>query len=128
MTDAKESSKPAGRVAAGSSAPKAHRSGVFIRLDDESKARAQYWADKHGHDAIGDYIAEALLEKIARENRDYDLPTLEIARLNQLIDEIKALSSNSANLERVVTTGFKSLIGLTRGDNYLLDDEDGELT
>ena len=62
-----------------------------------------------------------------RENLDYDLPTLEIARLNELVDQVAALAKNSANLERVVTTGFDSLIGLTRGDNYLLDDEDGEL-
>lgn len=127
MTDTKETSKPAGRAAGTSAAPKAQRSGLFIRLDDETKARADYWRTKHGMDSLGEYAVEAILEKLARENRDYDLPTLEIARLNQLVDEVRSLSTTQASLERVVTKGFESLIGLTRGDNYLLDPEDGEL-
>lgn len=72
-------------------------------------------------------MEEAIEEKIRRENGDYDLPTLEIARLGQLIDQMASLSTNVANLERVTVTGFDSLMGLTRGDNYLLDDEDGEI-
>lgn len=97
-----------------------------LRLCPETKQRLQYWAAKKGMSA-NEYAVEAIEEAIRRENGDYDLPTLEIARLNQLVDEMKALSVNTANLERVVTQGFDSLIGLTRGNNYLLDDEDGEL-
>ncbi|MFC4048306.1 hypothetical protein ACFOY4_01310 [Actinomadura syzygii] len=100
---------------------------VVVRLHPNVKQRAQYWAEQRGYSSVNEYIADAVDGQIRRENSDYDLPTLEIARLNQLIDELKALSTNSANLERVVTQGFDSLIGLTRGDNYLLDDEDGEL-
>jgi len=103
------------------------RSGMFIRLSADDKQRVQYWADRRGFASANEYVAEAVAEKIRRENQDYELPTLEIARLNQLIDEIKALSTNQANLEMVITKGFDSLIGLTRGGNYLLDDEDGEL-
>ncbi|MFC9755215.1 hypothetical protein [Streptomyces sp. NPDC056921] len=104
------------------------RPGMFVRLDPDDKQRAKYWADKRGYSSVNEYVAEAVVEKIRRENLDYDLPTLEIARLNELIDQVKALSTNNANLERVVTQGFDSLIGLTRGDNYLLDNEDGELS
>ncbi|MYR58404.1 hypothetical protein GTY54_19900 [Streptomyces sp. SID625] len=103
------------------------RQGMFVRLSLDDKQRAEYWADKRGFSSVNEYVAEAVAEKIRRENLDYDLPTLEIARLNELVDQVAALSKNSANLERVVITGFDSLIGLTRGDNYLLDDEDGEL-
>ncbi|MFC8125438.1 hypothetical protein [Streptomyces sp. NPDC057302] len=103
------------------------RQGMFVRLNPDDKQRAKYWADKRGFSSVNEYVAEAVVEKIRRENLDYDLPTLEIARLNELVDQVAALAKNSANLERVVTTGFDSLIGLTRGDNYLLDDEDGEL-
>ncbi|MFB7594657.1 hypothetical protein [Streptomyces sp. NPDC056160] len=103
------------------------RQGMFVRLSLDDKQRAEYWADKRGFSSVNEYVAEAVVEKIRRENLDYDLPTLEIARLNELVDQVAALAKNSANLERVVTTGFDSLIGLTRGDNYLLDDEDGEL-
>ncbi|MFJ5739979.1 hypothetical protein [Streptomyces microflavus] len=103
------------------------RQGLFVRLGSDDKQRAAYWADRRGFSSVNEYVAEAVVEKIRRENLDYDLPTLEIARLNELVDQVAALAKNSANLERVVTTGFDSLIGLTRGDNYLLDDEDGEL-
>jgi len=88
--------------------------------------RAKYWASKAGI-SVNEYVAEGLEEKIARENGDYDLPTLEQARVNQLIDQVASLATNVANLQAVVTNGFGSLLGLTRGDNYLLDDEDGEL-
>ena len=115
--------KPPGATQSSSSG----RQGMFIRLDPDDKQHAKYWADKRGFSSVNEYVAEAVVEKIRRENLDYDLPTLEIARLNELVDQVAALAKNSANLERVVTTGFDSLIGLTRGDNYLLDDEDGEL-
>lgn len=103
------------------------RERIVSRVHPDLKRRAEYWSQRRGFGSVNDYLAEALDEKIRRENHDYDLPTLEIARLNQLVDELKALSVNTANLERVVTQGFDSLISLTRGDNYLLDEEDGEL-
>lgn len=99
---------------------------VALRLHPDVKQRVEYWAGRHNMSA-NEYMANAVEDAIRRENQDYDLPTLEIARLNQLVDEISALARNSANLERVVTAGFDSLIGLTRGDNYLLDDEEGEI-
>lgn len=99
---------------------------VPVRVNKDTKARAEYWSDRHDV-SVNEYVAEALEEKIRRENHDYDLPNLEIARLNQLVDELKANSTNLANLEQVVTRGFDSLLGLVRGSNYLLDDEDGEL-
>ncbi|MGW6604258.1 hypothetical protein [Streptomyces sp. NPDC055036] len=103
------------------------RPGMFVRLGPDDKQRAEYWAARRGFSSVNEYVAEAVAEKIRRENLDYDLPTLEIARLNEVVDQVAALAKNTANLERVVTTGFDSLIGLTRGDSYLLDDEDGEL-
>jgi predicted DNA-binding protein len=97
-----------------------------LRLRPDTDQRVQYWAAKAGISANA-YMEEAVEEKIRRENGDYDLPTLVIARLAQLIDQMASLSTNVANLERVTVTGFDSLMGLTRGDNYLLDEEDGEI-
>lgn len=97
-----------------------------LRLHPDTVERVDYWSKKREL-SENEYIALAVEEKIARENGDYELPTLEQHRLNQLIDEVKALSTNTANLEAVVTSGFDSLLGLTRGDSYLTDDEDGEL-
>jgi predicted DNA-binding protein len=105
------------------SAPRAR---VPVRLHPDTKERAKYWASK-ADISVNEYIVEAVEEKIRRENGDYDLPTLEIARLTQLIDQMGSLSTNVANLESVTLQGFDSLMGLTRGDNYLLDPEDGEL-
>ncbi|MCB5280350.1 hypothetical protein BJQ89_00072 [Arthrobacter sp. ES1] len=99
---------------------------VAVRLRQDTDQRARYWADK-ANISVNEYISEAVEEKIRRENGDYDLPTLEIARLNQVIDQMASLSTNVANLETVTINGFDSLMGLTRGDNYLLDDEDGEI-
>lgn len=98
------------------------REGLFIRMDSATKERAQYWAEKRGFTSVNAYVAEAVAEQIRRENYDFDVPDLLVARMNQIIDELKANSKNVANLELVVTKGLGSLIGLTRGDNYLLDD------
>lgn len=104
------------------------RERVFTRLSKDEKQRAEYWAGRRGYDSVNEYIAEAVAEKIQRENLDFDIPDILTARINQVIDELRAVSTNVANLERVSTMGFDSLIGLTRGDNYLLDEENGELT
>jgi predicted DNA-binding protein len=97
-----------------------------VRLRRETDQRAMYWADK-ADISVNEYISEAVEEKIRRENGDYDLPTLEQARLGQLIDQMASLSTNVANLETVTVSGFDALMGLTRGDNYLLDPEEGEI-
>lgn len=97
-----------------------------VRLHRDTDQRAMYWADRSDI-SVNEYIAEAVEEKIRRENGDYDLPTLEQARLAQMWDLLGALSTNVANLETVTISGFDSLMGLTRGDNYLTDEEDGEI-
>lgn len=97
-----------------------------LRFHPDTVQRVSYWASKRNLDE-NDYLVLAVEEKIARENGDYDLPTLEAQRLNQLVDEQKANTTNLANLERIVVAGFDSLLSLTRGDNYLLEDESGEL-
>ena len=99
---------------------------VTATVTDTTYERLCYWAEKNGV-SINQYLNEAIDMKIAYENRDYPLTTLEQARLNQLIDHIAVLSSNVKSMESVVQSGFDSLLGLTRGDNYLLEHEDGEL-
>lgn len=100
----------------------------YFRQSADERQRTEYWAAKRGM-TFNEYVSEAVAEQIRRENLDYDLPTLEIARLNELVDQMRALATSHGNLERVVVSGFESLIGLTRGDsNYLSDNENGELT
>lgn len=99
---------------------------VPVRVHPDTKERAAYWASRAGV-SVNEYMVMAVEEKISRENGDYDLPTLEIARLGQLIDQMSSLARNVSNLQIVTQTGFDGLLGLTKGDNYLLDDEDGEI-
>lgn len=99
---------------------------VTVTLTPDMYQQLSYWAQKKGI-SINQYLFDAIQKSIAWENQDYPLPTLEQARLNQLIDAMAAMSSNVKSLESVVVSGFDSLLGLTRGDNYLLEHEDGEL-
>ena len=78
---------------------------MTVRLDSAEYETVRFWASKIG----------------ISEN---DFVRAEIQRLNQLIDLIGSLSSNISNLEDVTVSGFQSLISLTRGDNYLLDNDD----
>lgn len=103
------------------------RERVVIRLAPDDRQRAEYWAARHGFSSVNEYMAEAVAEQIRRENLDFDVPNLLVQRMNQLIDEIKAMSTNTGNLERVMTVSFDSLLSLARGDSGYLQDESGEL-
>ena len=96
---------------------------MTVRLDSAEYETVRFWSSKIGI-SENDFVREAIALKIRHTNGDYDLPTAEIQRLNQLIDLIGSLSSNISNLEDVTVSGFQSLISLTRGDNYLLDNDD----
>ena len=100
---------------------------VTATLTEDEYQRLCYWAQRHDC-SINAYLHDAVLLAIQRENKDYDLPALEVQRLNQILDLLKVLSENVGSLEGILTSGFDSLLGLTRGDNYLLEPEDGELT
>lgn len=110
----------------GSAGAQPPRRRIALRAHPDTLERAEYWAKRAGV-SVNEWIVEALEERIDRINGNYDLPTLEIARLNQLVDNQRAMTANVANLERVVVSMSESILGLARGDNYLMDDEDGEL-
>ena len=97
-----------------------------MRIHPDQHERLDYWADRYGI-SKSEYMAEALDQKIAWENKDYPLPTLEQHRLNQLIGEIASLVSTVNSLQQMVSAGFDTIQTLTRGDSPLLDDDDGEL-
>ena len=77
--------------------------------------------------SINEFVPVILDRWVSIENGNYQLPTLEAARLNQIIDVVTGLSSNIQSLESVTINGFDSLLKLTKGDNYLLEHEDGEI-
>ncbi len=93
-----------------------------ITMDEELYEKMKYWVDKKGLHR-NEYIIEAIERQIRWEVQDYDLAPLEIARLEQLIDHMAEMSNRLDALSRITTTGFKSLLDLTRGDNYLMDED-----
>lgn len=97
-----------------------------LRIHTDIFDVANYYASKHDM-SINDYLVSAVELAIAHENKDYDLPTMEIQRVNQLTEGIISLETTVAMLNDNMNAGFDSLLGLTRGDTYLSDEEDGEL-
>jgi len=93
--------------------------GVKVRLHPDVLERARYWASREGL-SVNEYIAAAVEHRIANANNNYDLPVLEVQRLNQVVDALNTLATNTQNLERVVFDGLGSLLALARGDDYLL--------
>ena len=94
-----------------------------VRVDEDEFKQIEYWANKRGV-SINEYARLAFDYMIRRENRDFDVPNIVDQRINQLVDSIAVLSSNVKSLESITTSGFSSLLSLTRGDNYLLEDGD----
>lgn len=99
---------------------------ITATIPNDMHVQLQYWANKKGI-SVNQYLYEALERAIAWENQDYPLPTLEAARLNQLVELIGGLKADINNLQNMTNTGFDSLLTLTKGDNYLLDTDDGDI-
>lgn len=99
---------------------------LTLRLADTDFNKLAYWAQNKGV-SINEFVVIALERYIDIENGNYQLPTLEVQRLNQLIEAQSVMSQNMQSLETIVISGFDSLLSLTKGDNYLLEQEDGEL-
>lgn len=97
---------------------------ITATIDTDVYDKLQYIADKKGV-SLSDIFRDAIDLKIRYENEDYyPLAKLEAERINQLVDHISILSSNIKNLENLTIEGFSSLINITRGDNYLFEEEE----
>jgi hypothetical protein len=97
---------------------------ITATVDIDLYDKFKYIADKKGV-SVSDLLRDAIILKIRYENEDYyPLAKLEAERINQLVDHMSILSSNVKNLENLTIEGFSSLINLTRGDNYLFDEDE----
>lgn len=99
---------------------------LTLRFLEADFQKLKYWADKEGV-SVNEFIILMLEQWVDIKNGNYELPTLEVQRLNQLIEAHSVMARDLQSLTSVVVSGFDSLLSLTRGDNYLLQDEDGEL-
>ena len=96
---------------------------VTATLTQDEYDKLAYIAEKKGV-SMSDALRDAIMLLIRYENEDYyPLAKLEAERINQLVDCITILSSNLKNLENITIEGFSSLLNLTRGDNYLFDED-----
>lgn len=98
-----------------------------LRLLEEDKAFIAYWTKTFKFDSKTDFMMRAVHHYVAWRNQDYDLPTAEMQRLNQLIDAMENMVSSNERLANTVTNGFDAMVGIMRGDNYLIEQENGEL-
>lgn len=103
--------------------PKEDRVQKRIRISPDTYMTAEYYAEKKSI-PTNEFIVDAIELAIRHENKDYDLPTMEQARLNELNDRITMLSNTVEQLNHIITHGFDSLLNLTRGDSYLLDENE----
>lgn len=100
---------------------------ITATIDLDTYERLKYWSARHGI-SLNEYFREAIELRIRHENKDFQVDSLLIDRMNQMIDTVTALSSNQKSLEHVIVSGFETLTGLTRGDsNYLHDDDSDDI-
>lgn len=97
-----------------------------MRMYDEDYQRLVYWAEQYNMDRT-EFLITAMNHYIGWRNGDYDLPTAERQRLNQMVDVVSNLSVRQEHLEKTVINGFDAMLGIIRGDNYLIEEDDGEL-
>lgn len=97
---------------------------VTATLDKKTFDKLAYACENKGI-SLSEALREAIDLFIRYENEDYyPLARLEAERINQIVDYLALLSSNVKNLENVTIEGFSSLINITKGDNYLFDEEE----
>lgn len=99
---------------------------IRTSFEEDVYKQIEYWSQKVSGGSKNRFVEDAIKYYVGHLNGNYDLPTAEVARLNQLIDAMVVLSSNVQSLSDITISGFDSLLGLTRGDNYLLE-EDGDI-
>lgn len=91
---------------------------LTLRLDEADYEKALHWSKIHEM-SMSEYLKAAIDLKVRWDNQDYDLPPLEIQRLNQLVDLVISLSENQKSLEAAIISLSRSMMNLARGDAYL---------
>ncbi len=107
-----------------SGAPGTRNRKMSLRLTEDEFDLLNHYSEKWGKTKT-DIMLESFEHYYRWVNSDYDLPTAEIQRLNQIVDVVNRLVTSQENLERSTISGIESIIGFVRGDNYLSEiDED----
>lgn len=97
-----------------------------MRMYAEDYDKLDYWSEKYEM-TRAELLVVAMNHYIGWRNGDYDLPRAERQRLNQLTDAIASLIVTNEHLETSIISGFNSMLGIIRGENYLVEKETGDL-
>ena len=97
------------------------RKELILPIDDLSKI--EYWANVRNQ-TVSEFLNSAASLYIKFINEDYDIPTLEQQRLNQLIDAQDRVSVQLQLLEKTVKSSIATMVRSTNGRNYLENDID----
>lgn len=100
---------------------------VNMRMYPDDYNHLVFWSERFGMDQT-EFLIAAMYHFVKWRNQDYDLPTAEVQRLNQMVDAVNSLVTSHEHLEKSVIHGFDAMLGIIRGDNYLVEEEDGELS
>lgn len=95
---------------------------VECRFDEDLRDDIDYYAKKVGL-SRNEFIAESARYYIKYIQNDFDVPLAMVQRTNQLVDLVASLNGRLDSLEDTTKSGIQSIIQLTRGDNYLLDND-----
>jgi hypothetical protein len=99
---------------------------ITTTIDFDMYSSMLAWADRLDI-SENQFCKDAITFYIRYCNKDFDIPDLLIQRINQVIDGMNVLSSNVQASTDIIIAGFDSITELARGDNYLLEADDGEL-
>ena len=99
---------------------------LTLRIGDKDYEKLKYWAERENL-SVNEFVVRMLDFYVRAKNEDYDMVPLSLARQNQMIDMLTAFGQDLSSLMSIVVDGFGSLTNLTRGENYLLEPEDGEI-
>lgn len=93
------------------------------RITPEEDELLTYYANKFGVSKV-DFLMFALSHTVKWINQDYDLPTAEIKRLNQLIDSQDKVVKEVEQLQSIMLNSFNAMFGFMKGSSPLEIDDD----
>lgn len=92
-----------------------------LRMDPKLFLSVRAAADRDGL-SVNEWMAQAADHYLHWQLSDYDVPTAEVQRLNQLTDMVTSLVTTQRGLNQIISDGFSGLYGLMHGGNYLMND------
>lgn len=106
----------------GAGKPKVDRTVTMsFRVNTKVEQQLHYWADKREL-TLTEYITDAIREKIARENGDFDLPNIMVGRIAELVDSNNTMAVSFANMEKSFSSMMEFIAVMSRDPKYMISE------